>query len=69
VAQGTYHELYQQIVAQEHKIETLGTVRFADLMTELKEWRRLMLQAEFATAEDVKGLCGGDIREKDGSNG
>lgn len=46
-----HRELYQRIVAQEHKIDALGTVKLSELMGHLREWRDLMLQAEFATAE------------------
>ena len=55
------YELYQQIVAQENEIDALGTVRLSELMVHIKEWRRLMLQAEFATADDERELFGGDV--------
>jgi len=61
-----HRELYQRIVAQENLIDALGTVQFSELMDHLKEWRSLMLQAEFATAEDVRKLFGGELATAEG---
>jgi len=54
-------ELYRCIVVQENLIDAFGTVQFSELMKQLSKWRSLMLQAEFATAEDVKKLFGGEV--------
>lgn len=56
-----HRELYQRIVAQENAIDALGTVQLSKLMEHLKEWRSMMLQAEFATADDVRELFGGKV--------
>jgi len=56
-----HQELYQSIVNQEDLIDALGTIRLSFLMEHLKEWRRLMLQSEFATVADVRALFGSHL--------
>jgi hypothetical protein len=47
-------DLYRVIKAKENEIDALGAARLSEVMAVLREWRRLILKAEFERKESAR---------------